>query len=72
MGLCYFASMDRNDHDDIINEGGQQLPLSSFKISLAFINRRDNIPLAIYGLGWQLARSVLLYEIFTPILMAIP
>jgi len=50
MILYYFASMDRHDHDDITNEGGQQPPLSSFKSFLAFINRRDNISLAIFWL----------------------
>jgi len=50
MTLYYFASMDRHDHDDITNEGGQRPPLSSFKYFFAFINRRENRSLAIFGL----------------------
>ena len=46
MLLYYFASMDRYDHDDITNEGGQQRPLSNFKSFIVFINRRDNRSLA--------------------------
>jgi len=50
MTLYYFASMDRHDHDDIANEGVQRPLLSSFKSSLAFINRRESRSLAIFGL----------------------
>jgi len=50
MLLCYLASMDRHDHDDITNEGVQGPPLSSFKSFLAFTNRRENRFLAICGL----------------------
>ena len=50
MILYYFTLMYRHDHDDITNEGGQQPPLSSFKSFLAFINRTDNLYLAIFGL----------------------
>ena len=50
MLIYYFASLDRYDHDDITNEGGQQRPLSSFKSFLAFINSRENRSLAILGL----------------------
>jgi len=50
MLLYYFALMDRHDYDDITNEGGQQRPLSSFKSFLAFINRRENQSLAIFGI----------------------
>ena len=50
MILYYFASLDRHDHDNITNEGGQQRPLSSFKSFLALNNRRDDRSLAIFGL----------------------
>ena len=47
MGLYYFASMDRHDHDDITNEGGQQPSLSNFKSFLTFVNHRENRSLAL-------------------------
>jgi len=50
MALYYYASMDQHDHDDIIIEGSQRAPPSSFKSFLAFINRRENLSLAIFGL----------------------
>jgi len=50
MLLYYFVSMDLYDHDEITNEGGQQRPLSKFKSFLAFVNRRENRSLAIFGL----------------------
>ena len=42
--------MDRNDHDDINDEGGQKVPLSRFESFLALNNRRDDRSLAIFGL----------------------
>jgi len=50
MLLYYFVSMDLYDHDEITNEGGQQCPLSRFKSFLAFVNRRDNRSLTVFGL----------------------
>jgi hypothetical protein len=50
MALYYFGSLDRHDHEDITNEGGQQRPLSRFKSFLAFINRSENRSLAVVGL----------------------
>ena len=48
--LYYFSSMDRHDHDESTDEGGQRPPHSSFKSFLVFINRRENRSLAIFGL----------------------
>ena len=58
--VYYFASLDRNDHDDITNEWGQR-PLSSFKSFLAFINRRDYRNLAIcllWGMTLQVSFAI--------------
>ena len=48
--LYYYGYLDRHDHDDIIDEGGQCPPLSRFKSFLTFVNRRENRSLVILGL----------------------